>query len=146
MSNCGVTTPCEHELMDEGAPTRPKMIVLCDRCGSRDGHLIGADGMWGSLCDSCYEAVPIVQIGAILLPGETWCPNCHRLKSKYERRGVVLGWFPRACGGRLGCLEQRGKPKDEVVERSPESAAAFDRLRSAMHRSERADTEASRPA
>ena len=125
---------------------RSVLMALCDRCGSRDGSRLGTDGLWGNLCDSCYEVVPIVQIGAILLPGETWCDNCRRLKSKYEQRGAVLGWFPRACGGRLGCIDLRGKGEDAVSERPPKTAETLDRLRGLMNRVGQADPEASRTA
>ena len=111
----------------------------CDRCGSNDGLAV-CDGIFGYLCDSCCEVVPIVQIGAILLPGETWCPNCRRLRSKYEQRGAVLGWFPRACGGRLGCIELRGENEDAETSFSSENNEPTERLRGLMHGVGRADS------
>ena len=120
-------------------------MAICDRCGSNDRRPVRG-GIFGYLCDPCYEVVPIVQIGALRLPGETWCHNCRRLRTKYEQRGAVLGWFPRACGSRLGCIELRGKEQPSNAVRSPEAAARFERLQGLMDRVGQADPEAIRPS
>ena len=82
----------------------------CDRCGSDEGQNDGYDGIWGALCGPCFEVVPIVRIGALWLPGETFCPNCRRLRAKYEVRGAVMGWFPRAWAADDSGVWNSGNP------------------------------------
>ena len=98
----------------------PARHPKCERCGqdSTDGATHGARG---SLCGPCLLEVEWVRIGLSVMPNETWCPHCHRVRTRYEQRGAVRGWFPRACGGRLGCVELRGKMQAAESVRLPET-------------------------
>ena len=98
----------------------PVHLPSCERCGqdSMDGaeHSGG-----GRLCERCLLEVEWTRIYLMVVPNETWCPNCHRVRTRYEKRGAVRGWFHRACGGRLGCVELRGKRQAEEPVCLPET-------------------------
>ena len=112
--------------IDKSMPSEftPVSLPSCERCGqdSTDGaEYYGG----GRLCERCLLEVEWIRIYLMIVPNETWCPHCHRVLTRYEKRGAVWGWFPRACLGRLGCVELRDKTRNEdrgLVGDTPERA------------------------
>ena len=107
------------------APPPPYKERPCERCGqnSDDGE---SHAGGGRLCEKCLHEVEWIRIYLMVVPNETWCPNCHRVLTRYEKRGAVWGWFPRACLGRLGCVELRGKQQAEGTAHSSAAAGKTD--------------------